>query len=44
MEMPLYTVFDDTDVDAAVAGKMVAKLRSKGDTCFSASRSVVNFN
>jgi hypothetical protein len=26
VEMQLYIVFDDTDIDAAVAGMMVAKL------------------
>src|SRR5437763_10549897 len=33
-----FIVFDDADIDAAVAGAMVAKMRSIGEACTSANR------
>jgi succinate-semialdehyde dehydrogenase/glutarate-semialdehyde dehydrogenase len=36
-----FIVFDDTDVDAAVAGAMACKFRNSGQTCVSANRFLV---
>ncbi|HEY2317737.1 MAG TPA: NAD-dependent succinate-semialdehyde dehydrogenase [Solirubrobacteraceae bacterium] len=33
-----FVVFDDADIDAAVAGAMVAKMRNMGEACTSANR------
>lgn len=33
-----FIVFDDADIDAAVAGAMVAKYRNNGQTCVCANR------
>src|SRR5439155_18745591 len=36
-----FIVFDDADVDAAVAGALVCKFRNSGQTCISANRMLV---
>ncbi len=36
-----FLVFDDADIDAAVAGAMVAKLRNVGESCVAANRFLV---
>src|SRR4029077_8237935 len=36
-----FIVFDDADVDAAVAGAMICKFRNSGQTCISANRMLV---
>jgi succinate-semialdehyde dehydrogenase / glutarate-semialdehyde dehydrogenase len=36
-----FVVFDDADVDAAVAGAMICKFRNSGQTCISANRILV---
>ncbi|MGG5171998.1 NAD-dependent succinate-semialdehyde dehydrogenase [Pseudarthrobacter sp. J1738] len=37
-----FIVFEDADVDAAVAGAMVAKLRNMGEACTAANRFIVH--
>ena len=37
-----FLVFDDADVDAAVEGAMVAKMRNMGEACTSANRFIVH--
>ena len=37
-----FVVFDDADVDAAVAGAMVAKMRHSAETCTAANRFFVH--
>ncbi len=37
-----FIVFDDADVDAAVAGAMVAKMRNMGEACTAANRFLVH--
>ncbi len=37
-----FLVFDDADLDAAVAGAMVAKMRNMGEACTSANRFLVH--
>ncbi|AJT40430.1 NAD-dependent succinate-semialdehyde dehydrogenase [Psychromicrobium lacuslunae] len=37
-----FVVFEDADVDAAVAGAMVAKLRNMGEACTAANRFIVH--
>ena len=37
-----FLVFDDADVDAAVEGAMIAKMRNMGEACTSANRFLVH--
>ncbi|MCY0906393.1 NAD-dependent succinate-semialdehyde dehydrogenase [Arthrobacter sp. H14-L1] len=37
-----FVVFDDADVDAAVAGAMIAKMRNMGEACTAANRFIVH--
>ncbi len=37
-----FVVFDDADIDAAVAGAMVAKMRNGGQSCIAANRFLVH--
>jgi succinate-semialdehyde dehydrogenase/glutarate-semialdehyde dehydrogenase len=37
-----FLVFEDADLDAAVAGAMLAKLRNMGEACTAANRSIVH--
>jgi succinate-semialdehyde dehydrogenase / glutarate-semialdehyde dehydrogenase len=37
-----FVVFDDADVDAAVEGAMVAKMRNGGESCIAANRFIVH--
>lgn len=37
-----FVVFDDADLDAAVAGAMIAKLRNMGEACTAANRFIVH--
>ena len=37
-----FVVFEDADVDAAVAGAMLAKLRNMGEACTAANRFIVH--
>ncbi|MGN7861248.1 NAD-dependent succinate-semialdehyde dehydrogenase [Microbacterium sp. 22303] len=37
-----FIVFDDADVDAAIAGAMVAKMRHNGEACTAANRFIVH--
>src|SRR5699024_4387116 len=39
-----FIVFDDADLDAAVEGAMVAKLRNMGDACTAANSMLVQEN
>jgi succinate-semialdehyde dehydrogenase/glutarate-semialdehyde dehydrogenase len=39
-----FVVFDDSDIEAAVAGAMVAKFRNSGQTCICANRILVHSN
>ncbi len=39
-----FLVFDDADIDAAVAGAMVAKMRNGGEACTAANRFYVHAN